>query len=396
MKNKKTASIYVHIPFCIKKCGYCDFLSFPATETMRASYLDALCHEIAGYASDDREIVSLYFGGGTPSLLTGAQAETLIACVGDNFPLRTDAEITIEANPGTLTGRKCADYLRAGVNRLSIGLQSTIDRELRILGRIHTYDEFLEQYHTARDKGFSNISIDLMSALPDQAVSDYLTSVERVARLRPEHISAYSLTVEEGTPFGKDPELPGRLPDEDAEREMYYAAGDLLRGFGYERYEISNYAKPGYESLHNTGYWTGREYLGFGLGASSYYRGARYHNCRDLDRYLSLWGDPAGQRAPWTPGDVSAGKNTAPFVEDYHSVTERERMEEFMFLGLRRTEGVSRETFQETFHRAVDDVYGDAIRKLERKKLIETDGKRIKLTDKGIDVSNYALSEFLF
>lgn len=395
MKTKKELSIYVHIPFCVKKCKYCDFLSFSSAEAMRASYVDALCHEISFYGNREREVVSVYLGGGTPSILEGVQIERIMKEIREHFVLWEEAEITLEANPGTLNQEKLAAYRRAGINRLSLGLQSAHNRELEAIGRIHTWEQFLDNYREARKAGFTNISVDLMSALPDQTPEAYTDSLHQVAGLKPEHISAYSLIIEEGTPFYEEEDMESRLPPEETEREMYYCTRKILEEYGYYRYEISNYSLPGKESRHNTGYWTGREYLGLGLGAASFYQGARYCNERNLERYQEIWqetdktfGTAQGQEKK--PEDISRR------VRDYHMVTRQEAMEEFMFLGLRMSRGISSLEFEKRFQQPLDRVYGKEIDRLEREGLIFRDKEYVKLTDNGIDVSNYALSRFLF
>ena len=256
--------LYIHIPFCVKKCAYCDFLSGPAGEKEKEEYVKMLVDEIRNCPDtvQNYRVISIFFGGGTPSLLTGEQIGRLMDTVREIFTLDEDAEITMEMNPGTVTEEKLRKYRQAGVNRLSIGLQSVNDEELRLLGRIHTYEEFREAYHLARANGFSNINVDLISAIPGQTVESWRRTLEQVMALSPEHISAYSLILEEGTTFYKkyveDEAKEGpKLPDEDAEREMYHRTREFLKDRGYERYEISNYARPGMECRHNLGYWTG-------------------------------------------------------------------------------------------------------------------------------------------
>lgn len=382
MKIRNELSIYIHIPFCVKKCNYCDFLSFSTTEETRASYIDALCNEISFYGKrDNPEVVTIYIGGGTPSLLNGEQISRILNKVKENFNVSTNAEITMEVNPGALSKESLILYKKAGINRLSIGLQSTNDHELKLLGRIHTYEDFLKNYQAAREVGFDNISVDLMSALPEQTLEEYCKSLIRVATLRPEHISTYSLILEEGTLFYKDNTIESRLPDEELEREMYYKTRTILQQYGYNRYEISNYSRQGKESRHNVGYWIGREYLGLGLGAASYYEGARFLNIRELPNYLSQWNQ--------------MGLSFIDRIREYHIVTEQESMEEMIFLGLRMMAGISIYEFKERFSRDIYDIYGNILEKLEKEKLILINQGQIMLTDKGIDVSNYVMSEFI-
>ena len=401
--NKRELELYIHIPFCARKCAYCDFLSFAAPERVYRDYMDKLMEEICGQGPNFQEyrVSTISVGGGTPSLLPADLIMELFATLHENFDISLDAEITMEAKPGTLTMEKLEVYRQSGVNRLSIGLQSADDKELKYLGRIHSYDSFLKSYQRARQAGFQNINIDLMSALPGQDVHSWKNTLKKVMMLRPEHISAYSLIIEEGTLFYErfgEPQgscacgaqtaaevaaraavmtLPD-LPDEDTDREMYHLTREMMAAHGYERYEISNYAKKGYECRHNTGYWTGVEYLGLGLGASSYTYGYRYHNTEDLQEYLSL--------------NLYEGGAAARDIEE---LTLEDKMEEFMFVGLRMMKGVSGSEFLDRFGQNMWNVYGDALKKLEKQGLIEVEAPVVRLTELGIDVSNVVLSEFL-
>ena len=401
--NKRELELYIHIPFCARKWAYCDFVSFAAPERVYRDYMDKLMEEICGQGPNFQEyrVSTIFVGGGTPSLLPADLIMELFATLHENFDISLDAEITMEANPGTLTMEKLEVYRQSGVNRLSIGLQSADDKELKYLGRIHSYDSFLKSYQRARQAGFQNINIDLMSALPGQDVHSWKNTLKKVMMLRPEHISAYSLIIEEGTLFYErfgEPQgscacgaqtaaevaaraavmtLPD-LPDEDTDREMYHLTREMMAAHGYERYEISNYAKKGYECRHNTGYWTGVEYLGLGLGASSYTYGYRYHNTEDLQEYLSL--------------NLYEGGAAARDIEE---LTLEDKMEEFMFVGLRMMKGVSGSEFLDRFGQNMWNVYGDALKKLEKQGLIEVEAPVVRLTELGIDVSNVVLSEFL-
>lgn len=401
--NKRELELYIHIPFCARKCAYCDFLSFAAPERVYRDYMDKLMEEICGQGPNFQEyrVSTIFVGGGTPSLLPADLIMELFATLHENFDISLDAEITMEANPGTLTMEKLEVYRQSGVNRLSIGLQSADDKELKYLGRIHSYDSFLKSYQRVRQAGFQNINIDLMSALPGQDVHSWKNTLKKVMMLRPEHISAYSLIIEEGTLFYERFGEPQRscacgaqtaaevaaraavmtlpdLPDEDTDREMYHLTREMMAAHGYERYEISNYAKKGYECRHNTGYWTGVEYLGLGLGASSYTYGYRYHNTEDLQEYLSL--------------NLYEGGAAARDIEE---LTLEDKMEEFMFVGLRMMKGVSGSEFLDRFGQNMWNVYGDALKKLEKQGLIEVEAPMVRLTELGIDVSNVVLSEFL-
>ncbi len=363
--------IYIHIPFCVRKCKYCDFLSGPSTLEERQEYVKSLCQKIraCGQMAKAYCVTSVFIGGGTPSLLEADLLKDIFAALRETFELAPDAEISIEMNPGTVTAEKLDVYRALGINRLSIGAQSADDRELQTLGRIHTWEDFLETYCLAREAGFSNINVDLMSGIPGQTLDSWHKTLYAVAELGPEHISAYSLIIEEGTPFyeiygpdalsvEKSGALP--LPDEDTERQMYYDTKEILEKYGYHRYEISNYAKPGYECRHNLGYWERAEYVGFGASAASLLNNRR-----------------------WVEG------------EEPEELNQKDQMSEFMFLGLRKMQGVSREAFQETFEQSMESVYGDVIADMEEKGLLEEADGYVRLTDRGIDISNYVMSEFV-
>lgn len=379
--NKKELELYIHIPFCARKCAYCDFLSFAAPERVYQEYVEKLMEEIYGQSADFQDYVvsSIFLGGGTPSILPAELVEALFVVLYDCFDIARDAEITIEANPGTLTMEKLQTYRRCGIDRLSIGLQSADDEELRTLGRIHCFDDFLKSFQRARQAGFTNINVDLMSALPGQSVQSWKNTLRKVMMLKPEHISAYSLIIEEGTPFyERYHEDQSTFPDEDMDRDMYHLTKELMAAQGYQRYEISNYAKPGYECRHNIGYWTGVDYLGLGLGASSYTHGFRYHNVTDLDEYLSLDLSQAGAAA-----------------RDIQELSLKDKMEEFMFLGLRLMKGVSGSEFFQRFGVNMWNVYGEVFARLKAQGLIEEQLPKVRLTEMGIDVSNAVLCEFL-
>lgn len=414
MMNKRELELYIHIPFCARKCAYCDFLSFAVPESTYRDYMDKLIEEIYGQSLcfPDSCVVSIFLGGGTPSLLPADLIGELFAVLHGCFTIAGDAEITIEANPGTLTMEKLEVYRESGINRLSLGLQSADDMELKMLGRIHTFDDFLKSYQRARQVGFDNINVDLMSALPGQDLHSWKNTLRKVMMLKPEHISAYSLIIEEGTPFyeryGRNGEplvqeesasgrrdvcqarsiLPGNcknrylelppLPDEETDRRIYHMTRELLASQGYERYEISNYARPGMECRHNIGYWTGVDYLGLGLGSSSYIGGYRYHNETGLKKYLSLDLREAGAAA-----------------REIQELSLEEKMEEFMFLGLRMMQGVSGNEFLGRFGRNMWKLYDKAFGKLQNEGLIEIEVPWVRLTGRGIDVSNRVLSEFL-
>lgn len=359
--------LYIHIPFCVCKCRYCDFLSAPAGAGERERYVEDLCRKIRDYKdfAQSYHVSSIFVGGGTPSLLEADQMERIFHAVGETFLVDTAAEITVEVNPGTISEEKLEAYRRAGVNRLSIGLQSADEEELKCLGRIHTYEMFVHTYQMARDCGFSNINVDLMSAIPFQTPQSYEKTLRTVAELvpPPEHISAYSLIIEEGTPFYErygEGFHSEELPSEEEEREMYAATKKILEEYGYIRYEISNYAKKGFECRHNLGYWKRTQYLGIGWGAASFVDHKR-----------------------WQEG------------EEPEILTQEEEMEEFMFLGLRKMEGVSETEFRDSFQKELQDVYGSVLKEMKQKGLLEKKGDYWKLTDRGINISNYVMSEFL-
>lgn len=364
---KKSLGIYIHIPFCVRKCKYCDFLSGPADVDVQKQYMEMLLTEMEQNKGllKNSCIRTVFFGGGTPSILAGEEIAKILSRLDELGTIKENAEVSIEVNPGTVTEEKLLCWKAAGINRISFGLQSADNEELKRLGRIHTWEEFEENYHLARVCGFTNINVDLMSALPGQTVDSWRTTMERVLTLEPEHISAYSLIIEEGTPFyetyAQHPEL---LPSEEEERAMYYETKAFLEKKGYERYEISNYAKPGYECRHNLSYWERIDYLGFGLGAASLFGNVRKSNQTEMSEYL-----------------------LGNFDGEQEVLDEISAMEEYFFLGLRKMKGIDWTPYKEHYQKTVE--------KLMSEKLIEQDGDYIRLTELGIDVSNYVLSEFL-
>lgn len=371
--------LYLHMPFCVRKCAYCDFLSFPTDQETQNLYTRRLREDIdaMGKKYGDIPVDTIFIGGGTPSVPDSALIVGIMEHVRKAFHVAEGAEISMEANPGTVTREKLTDYRRAGINRLSFGLQSANDRELKLLGRIHTWAEFLESFHLARECGFTNINIDLMSALPGQTRESWKDTLKRVTDLNPEHISAYSLIIEDGTPFGeKYGSEEGRklLPDEDSEREMYHETKRFLQDCGYERYEISNYAKPGRACRHNIGYWTGLPYLGLGLGASSYMDGCRFAVNSDMKQYLEE-----------KPG----------MFTDVEKLTKKDMEEEFFYVGLRMTAGVSLPEFERRFGVSAKDVYPGLMETFVAEKAAVFQGDRFVLTDYGLDVSNYIMAQFL-
>lgn len=399
-KNKRPLGLYLHFPFCVRKCRYCDFLSFPSGEAGREIYLERLKEEIKarGAIYQDYNIETLFIGGGTPSLMTGQQLTELLDTVRASFHVSPVGEWTMECNPGTTDAETLRIYRNAGINRLSFGLQSMNDEELKYLGRIHTAKQFAENYQAARRVGFENINIDLMSALPGQTTASWLDTLNKAAAFEPEHLSAYSLIIEEETPFwdlyGDDrsgeADVDGiiadggagqqgkaailTLPDEDSERQMYHLTKRILAEKGYERYEISNYARKGFECRHNLIYWQRKDYLGLGLGAASMVGNRRFSNVSDMTSYMHDWS----------------------YCQE-EILDRKAQIEETMFLGLRCTAGVSDRMFTEKFGQSMMDIYGDIIRKyLSEGFLIynPSDG-RLAFSEAGTDVSNWILSDFL-
>ena len=404
--EKKPLSIYIHIPFCVKKCAYCDFLSFPVGAACmsgygvdREKYIEALCEELKSYSylAETHKVRTIYIGGGTPSILEPDEITLVMTTVRKLFDVAEDAEISIEVNPGTLTSRKAAEYIVNGINRMSIGLQSAQKNELEALGRIHNYDQFLAAFDMAREAGFRNINIDLMSDIPGQTMRSYLDTLDKVLRCKPEHISSYSLIVEDGTPLAADENLLSQIPDEDVDRQMYDITNKLLGTGGYHRYEISNYAKAGYECRHNIVYWTLGEYIGIGIGAASFLYGRRYTNTSSLEDYID---GMERHRELMTFGDPVANSGKARDIIEHMRNVEEELdadrlMEEYMFLGLRMISGVSAEKFNDYFGHSIYDIYGRVIDKYKSTGHLEDDHGLIRLTKKGIDVSNTILADFL-
>ena len=382
----KKLAIYIHIPFCVRKCLYCDFLSAPASDETREQYVQALCREIREERKSyvNYKIETIFLGGGTPSLLSGEQLDRILGTVFDAYQVADDCEISMEVNPGTVTKEKLKAYKRAGVNRLSIGMQSAVEEELQSLGRIHSSEDAFDTYDLAVKTGFNNINIDLMSAIPGQTIESWKESLKRILDLEPApaHVSAYSLIIEEGTPFF---EKTPTLPDEDTEREMYKITNDILSEAGYLRYEISNYAKLGFACRHNCTYWERGSYAGFGIGAASLVEQVRFSNTRNLKDYLGKYLKNA----------------TVAIKENRQELSVEEQMEEFMFLGLRMMRGVSAGKFSDLFGKTIEQVYPGIVEKYCRQGLLQkipeqgSGEVRIALTERGIDVSNVIMADFL-
>lgn len=373
--NPETLGLYVHLPFCKKKCNYCDFCSFPDLDARtRGDYLHALAEEIGSYGGEEHPPVdTVFLGGGTPSLLTPDEIGDLFSALRKTFRILPDAEITAEANPGTLDKEKVAALVRAGVNRLSIGLQSIHDRELATLGRIHTYADFLDAYRVAREGGIANIGVDLMYAFPTLAAASFHETLCTVARLSPEHISAYGLIVEDGTPFGERRETLA-LPSEDEEVAMYEDACRTLGEAGYLHYEVSNYARPGYECRHNLRYWHEEEYLGFGVAAHSYYRGVRFANSRDFSAYLQ------GKCKQYRTKEVIDKENEA---------------EEYTLLALRTSEGIDLSLYEKRFLRSFLEGREETVRRFVAAGAARLSDGHFAFTERGLYIGNSLTAELL-
>lgn len=374
----KSLGIYIHIPFCARKCNYCDFLSAPAKREQIRRYTEMLCEEIRLNQEllTKYRVDTVFIGGGTPSYLTLEDMDRILQALYKNVHFAESIEFTVECNPRTVDKKKLEFYYESGINRISFGLQSAIADELRNLGRIHSWADFLECYHQAKEAGFVNINVDLMSGIPGQTVKSYEETCRKVLALQPQHLSAYSLIIEEGTPFfEKYSETPPVT--EELDRSLYALTKQIFAEQGYHRYEISNYSQPGMECRHNLKYWLMEEYLGFGLGAASLLDQCRFKNEVDMQNYVSKL---HRKEKPWS-------------VEE--KLTEKDAMEEFMFLGLRKCEGISEQEFREKFHRRIEEVYHQTIVSMEEKELLKREKGRIALTDKGLDVSNYVMAEFI-
>lgn len=373
----KELGIYVHIPFCKRKCAYCDFISFSGKARLIEKYVEALKREInkCKIGKEDYMVKTIYFGGGTPSFIESKYIVEILEAIKEKFNISKNAEITIEINPGTVTEEKLKDYYEVGINRISFGLQSTNSQLLKLVGRIHSYSSFLEGYNLARKTGFKNINVDLMIGLPIQTLKDVQKDLSRIIELNPEHVSVYSLIVEEGTRIEekiKNKEL--YLPSEKLERKMYWEVKENLEEAGYIHYEISNFAKPGYESKHNLSCWNQEEYLGFGLAAHSYFNNVRYSNTDDFEEYFD-----------WPENSKII----------HERQTDEDKQKEFMLLGLRKIEGVAISDFKNKFIENPIYLYRETLNKLVTQGLIEVDIDSIKLTNRGIDLANLVWEEFV-
>lgn len=373
--------IYIHIPFCVKKCSYCDFVSFCSDEKTWEQYTNAVVCEIENKKIENpKKVTTIYIGGGTPSLIPENYIVKIINTVKSRFKIEESAEITIEVNPGTVTEKKLVAYKNVGINRISIGLQSAEDRILKLIGRIHNYQTFLSTYNLTRNIGFENINVDLMLAIPTQTKGELLNTLNKVIELKPNHISLYSLIVEENTEIKKALEV-GKLEyvDEKVEREMYWKTKRILEKNGYFHYEISNFAKKGFESKHNMDCWNQEEYIGFGIAAHSYINNKRFSNISNLEEYIKNINE----------------ENFEKNIELHENQTKQDKMKEYMMIGLRKIDGISISEFERRFRISPLFYFRFEIDKLVKENLLEVDLDYIKLTKKGLDFANIVFEEFI-
>ena len=373
----KNIGIYIHVPFCAQKCAYCDFYSLAGRDPV--GYSKAIINQIKSYRSilADKTVDTVFFGGGTPTILPANQITEIMSALCAYTNVSNNAEITIEANPGTIDGEKLSKYRGAGVNRLSLGLQSADDKELFMLSRIHTREQFESSFLLARMEGFENINIDLMYALPYQSIGTLANSVSYAVQMNPEHISFYGLKIEENTPFGKHPNIEATLPDEETQVKMYLDSCLALENSGYKQYEISNFAKEGYECRHNLKYWNSENYLGFGPGAHSFYENHMFSYVKNLDKFMANATEPEN------------------IIDDDYSLSYHEASVQYVMLAFRLARGVSKNDFANRFGMSFDANYLDKMQKFIDGKLIIADKNGYRLSRRGMLVSNYILSEIL-
>lgn len=384
----REVSVYVHIPFCVRKCYYCDFFSAPADDKLKQDYIKALLRQIEMTEWEGRIIKSIFIGGGTPSVLPSFSIGEIVQKLEEKAPFAPDCEISVEVNPGTVNREKLRRYREYGVNRLSIGLQSADDRELKTLGRIHRFADFARTFEAAREEGFQNLNIDLISSIPGQSAESFRRTLQKAAVFSPEHMSVYSLILEEGTEFYRRREELV-FPDEDTVLEMDEFTREYLAENNYMRYEISNYAKAGMECRHNCVYWRRGTYLGFGAGASSLIEEREVHK-----RYTVLC-----DVKEYTERMLAEAFSLESIVTEEQDLSKEERMEEFMYLGLRMTEGISAKQFRQDFGVPLREVYGEILDAMRQKGLMDVRGTGRKeiffLTERGLDLSNIVMAEFL-
>ena len=377
----KEIGVYIHIPFCKQKCYYCDFISYSNKENCMEKYINALKKEMENFTKNNEFRVStVYIGGGTPSYIDSKYIGEVLEILKRKNVLQDAREITIEVNPGTVTEQKLREYKRFGINRLSIGLQSTENRLLKEIGRIHNYDEFLNTYKLARKVGFKNINVDLMIGLPTQAVEDVKQTLEKIIQKNPEHISVYSLIIEEGTIIEKlINENKLQLPDEETERIMYWTVVNELKENGYNQYEISNFSKKTYESKHNTNCWKQKQYIGLGTSAHSYLNKKRYSNTNNIEEYIKIIQE----------------NNISKNITIHEEQTEESTMNEYMLLGLRMIQGININEFKQKFKIDPTIKYKEILEKLQKENLIQITKTSIKLTKQGINFGNIVWEEFI-
>lgn len=372
--------LYIHVPFCAQKCYYCDFNSYKIKSNEKEDYLINIEKEMKFYKEEfkDKYFDTVFFGGGTPSILKIDELRKLVNYMFENFNIKKDAEITIECNPGTINKEKLKAIKEMGINRLSIGLQATQNYHLKSIGRIHTYEEFEKNYYDAIDVGLTNINVDLMYALPNQKEEEWKETLDKIIKLNPSHISAYSLILEEGTKlYDMYENNEFNLLDEDTDIDMYEYTINTLKKYGYNQYEISNYAKKGKECKHNVIYWKCDNYLGLGPGASGYINDVRYSNIEDLNEYNN-----------------KINQNIKPISEE-NKLSEKDKIEEFIFMGLRMNEGINLEVFKERFKIDFYELYKEVLDKLLERELIKLDKFNLSLTQKGREISNSVFIEFI-
>lgn len=387
----KNMGLYIHIPFCKKKCEYCDFISYEGKENLVEKYIECVKHELTEIGEQNRIdyennlddlvlVKTVYIGGGTPSFINSKYISELLNVIKNSFTLDNDVEITLEVNPGTADEYKLKEYKDSGINRLSIGLQETHDRILKNIGRIHTYENFLNTYNLARKIGFNNINVDLMLGLPGQTLLDLNESLDNVIKLNPEHISVYSLILEEGTPlYFKVSNHQVQLPDDELERKMYWKVKEKLQEAGYIHYEISNFAKLGYESKHNLSCWNQEEYIGVGVASHSYTNNVRYSVIENIEEYIK---------------NIDTD-NEADNIIFHEKQNKDSKMREYMLLGLRKIEGIKIQEFKNKFEIDPIVLYKNELKKLKDEGLIKIDSNSIKLTNKGLDLANIVWEEFV-
>ena len=372
--------IYIHIPFCLSKCAYCDFYSVTSQENFER-YVDALLLHMEDYSESakNRVVDTVFVGGGTPTVLPKKTMLALIEGIYHNFAVAPDAEFTIESNPATVSLGELKQYLRQGVNRLSIGMQSACDNELRALSRIHTAAEFEKSYAIARKAGFKDINIDVMYGIPEQTKHSLMSTIEKVCEYEPEHVSLYGLKIEENTPFAAMADTL-ELPDEDTEYDMYVSAIERLREAGYEQYEISNFAKHGFRCAHNLKYWNCNEYLGFGAGAHSYYNGRRFSFRRDIAAYIDALEHP---------------ENGVDITDENYEIKPSERVGEYVMLRLRLCDGIDTDDFAEKFGLSFERIFGKYLSQYTENGFMTKSNGVYSFTTKGMYVSSYILSTML-